>query len=84
MRVRPNTDQVASFENLHQISTNMAKMLIASCVRPIPDDPAQRLDSVNDQLAAMNYAAATVQIAFDDFYGRLRSEQKTRIDSMAR
>jgi hypothetical protein len=62
----------------------MAKMLIASCVQPIPDDPAQRLDSVNDQLAAMNYAAATVQIAFDDFYGRLGSEQKTRIDSMAR
>ena len=24
----------------------------------------------------MNYAAATVQIAFDDFYGRLRNEQK--------
>jgi hypothetical protein len=84
MRVRPDKDQAASFENLHQISTNMAKMLIANCVQPIPGDPAQRLDSVNDQLAAMNYAAATVQIAFDDFYGRLRSEQKTRIDSMAR
>jgi hypothetical protein len=32
----------------------------------------------------MNYAAATIQIAFDDFYGRLRSEQKTRLDSMGR
>ena len=83
-RVRPDKDQAASFENLHQISTNMAKMLIASCVQPIPADPAPRLDSVNDQLAAMNYAAATIQIAFDDFYGRLRSEQKTRLDSMAR
>jgi hypothetical protein len=84
MRARPHKDQAASFENLHQISTNMAKMLIASCVQPIPGDPAPRLDSVNDQLAAMNYAAATVLIAFDDFYGRLRSEQKTRLDSMAR
>jgi hypothetical protein len=83
-RVRPDKDQAASFENLHQISTNMAKMLIASCVQPIPADQALRLDSVNDQLAAMNYAAATIQIAFDDFYGRLRSEQKTRLDSMAR
>lgn len=83
-RVRPDRDQAASFENLHQISTNMAKMLIASCVQPIPADQALRLDSVNDQLAAMNYAAATIQIAFDDFYGRLRSEQKTRLDSMAR
>jgi hypothetical protein len=84
MRARPRKDQAASFENFHQISTNMAKMLIASCVQPIPGDPAPRLDSVNDQLAAMNYAAATVLIAFDDFYGRLRSEQKTRLDSMAR
>ena len=84
MRARPHKDQAASFENLHQISANMAKMLIASCVQPIPGDPAPRLDSVNDQLAAMNYAAATVLIAFDDFYGRLRSEQKTRLDSMAR
>jgi hypothetical protein len=83
-RVRPDKEQAASFENLHQISTNMAKMLIASCVQPIPADQALRLDSVNDQLAAMNYAAATIQIAFDDFYGRLRSEQKTRLDSMAR
>ena len=83
-RVRPDKDQAASFENLHQISTNMAKMLIASCVQPIPADQTLRLDSVNDQLASMNYAAATIQIAFDDFYGRLRSEQKTRLDSMAR
>lgn len=84
VRVRPDRDQAASFENLHQISTNMAKMLIASCVQPIPADPALRLDFVNDQLAAMNYAAATIQIAFDDFYGRLRNEQKARLDSMAR
>src|SRR5215470_8973187 len=84
MRVRPDKDQAESFENFHQISTNMAKMLIASCVQPIAADPAPRLDSVNDQLAAMNYAAATVQIAFADFYGRLRSEQKARLDSMAR
>ena len=84
MRVRPDKDQAASFENFHQISTNMAKMLIASCVQPIPADAGLRLDSVNDQLAAMNYAAATIQIAFDDFYGRLRSEQKTRLDSMGR
>jgi hypothetical protein len=84
MRVRPDKDQAPSFENLHQISANMAKMLIASCVQPIAADPALRLDSVNDQLAAMNYAAATIQIAFDDFYGRLRTEQKTRLDSMGR
>lgn len=84
MRVRPDKEQATSFENFHQTSSNMAKMLIASCAKPIPTDPMARLDSVNDQLAAMNYAAATVQIAFDDFYGRLRNEQKMRFDSMAR
>ena len=30
MRVRPDKDQAASFENLHKISADMAKMLIAS------------------------------------------------------
>jgi hypothetical protein len=67
MRVRPNKDQAASLENLHKVSADMAKLLIASCVQPIPVDPVARLDATGDQLTAMNYAATTVQIAFDNF-----------------
>jgi hypothetical protein len=43
-----------------------------------------RVDAANDQLTAINYAATTVQIAFDDFYRKLKSDQKARFDSMAR
>jgi hypothetical protein len=59
-------------------------MLIASCAQPIPADPMARLDAANDQLTAINYAATTVQIAFDDFYLKLKNDQKTRFESLAR
>jgi LTXXQ motif family protein len=81
MRVRLNKDQAASLENLHKVSADMAKLLIASCVQPIPVDPMARLDATGDQLTAMNYAATTVQIAFDNFYLKLNYEQKTRFES---
>jgi hypothetical protein len=84
MRVRPNKDQAASLENLHKVSADMAKLLIASCVQPIPVDPMARLDATGDQLTAMNYAATTVQIAFDNFYLKLNYEQKTRFESPSR
>jgi len=84
MRVRPANDQAASLEDLHKASADMAKLLIASCAQPIPEDPMARLDSANDQLTAINYAATSVQIAFDEFYRKLNSEQKTRFDSLAR
>jgi hypothetical protein len=84
MRVRPTKDQAASFENFHRVSSDMAKLLIASCVQPIPADPMARLDDANDQLTAVNYAATTVQIAFDDFYGRLDGAQKSRFESLGR
>jgi hypothetical protein len=84
MRVRPNRDQAASFEGLHKTSGEMAKLLIASCLQPIPAEAMERLDSANDQLTAINYAATTVQISLDDFYTKLSKEQKARFDSLAR
>jgi hypothetical protein len=78
MRVRPGKDQAASFEGFHKASADMAKLMIASCAQPIPADPMARLDAANDQLTAINYAATTVQIAFDDFYLKLSNDQKSR------
>jgi hypothetical protein len=43
-----------------------------------------RLDDANDQLTAINYAATTVQIAFDDFYAKLDGAQKSRFESLSR
>ena len=76
MKVRPDKTQAASLENLHKVSSDMAKLLIASCAQPIPADPLARLDSASDQITAMNYAATNVQIALDDFYGGLRSRRR--------
>jgi hypothetical protein len=84
MRVRPNREQAASLENFHKASADMAKLMIASCVQPVAADPMGRLDSANDQLTAINYAATTVQIAFDEFYLRLNNDQKARFDSLTR
>jgi hypothetical protein len=84
MKVKPDKAQAASLENLHKASSDMAKLLIASCAQPIPADPLGRLDSASDQITAINYAASNVQIALDDFYGRLSQTQKARFEATAR
>lgn len=84
MKVKPDKTQAASLENLHKASSDMAKLLIASCAQPIPADPLARLDSASDQITAMNYAASNVQIALDDFYGRLSQTQKARFEATGR
>ncbi len=84
MKVKPDRAQAASLENLHKASSDMAKLLIASCAQPIPGDPMGRLDSASDQITAMNYAASNVQIALDDFYGRLSQQQKARFEATGR
>jgi hypothetical protein len=84
MKVRPDKTQAASLENLHKASSDMAKLLIASCTQPIPADPLARLDSASDQITAMNYAASNVQIALDDFYGGLSQTQKARFEATGR
>ena len=84
MRVKPDKTQAASLENLHKVSSDMAKLMIASCAQPIPADPLGRLDSASDQITAMNYAASNVQIALDDFYGRLSQTQKARFEAIGR
>ena len=84
MKIRPDKTQAASLENLHKVSSDMAKLLIASCAQPVPADPLGRLDSAGDQITAINYAAANVQIALDDFYARLSRTQKARLDAAGR
>jgi hypothetical protein len=84
MKIRPNQEQSASLEKLHKVSSDMAKLLIASCAQPVPNDPLARLDAADDQLAAMNYAATTVQITFDEFYAKLDKDRKTRFGSFRR
>jgi len=83
-RVRPNKEQAESLEALHKTSTGMAKLLSASCMQAVPADPLDRLDAGINQVTTINYAATTVEIAFNDFYAKLDSRQKARLDSATR
>ena len=82
--VRPTKEQGASLEGLRKTSADMAKLLTASCAQPIPTDLLARLDSADDQLSNMSYAATSMQIAVNEFYSRLDNEQKTKFDSLGR
>jgi LTXXQ motif family protein len=84
MKVKPDKTQAASLANLQKVSSDMARLLIASCAQPIPADPLARLDSAADRITAINYAASNVQIALDDFYGRLSQQQKARFEATGR
>ncbi len=83
-RVRPNQQQAASLEYLHKTSSEMAKLLMASCAQAVPNDPLARLDAAGDELTSVNYAATTVQVAFEDFYGKLDKGQKAQLDEASR
>jgi len=83
-RVRPNKGQAPSFQNLHKTSSDMAKLLMASCAQSLPTVPLARLDAADNQLTTMNYAATSMQIAFNNFYATLNDGQKARLDAPAR
>jgi hypothetical protein len=82
--VRPSQQQRAALEAFGKASSDMAKLLIASCAQPIPADPVARLDAADNRLTAMNYAATNVDVALNAFYGGLTDEQKTRFDTLGK
>ncbi|HEY6832933.1 MAG TPA: Spy/CpxP family protein refolding chaperone [Pseudolabrys sp.] len=82
--VRPTPQQRAGLEAFGKAASDMAKLLIASCAQPVPADPVARLDSADDRLTAMNYAATNVDVALNAFYGGLTGEQKARFDTLGK
>jgi hypothetical protein len=82
--VRPNNDQAASMEALRQSTSEMVKMLSASCAQAIPAAPLARLDSAGVQLSRLSYAATSEQIALNNFYAALDADQKAKFDSLGR
>jgi hypothetical protein len=82
--VRPTPQQRAGLEAFGRASSDMAKLLIASCARPMPADPVARLDAADNRLTTMNYAATSVDVALNAFYGGLTNEQKARFDTLGK
>jgi len=82
--VRPTKIQRASLQALSKASSDMAKLLSASCAQPIPLHLLERLDAADNQLSSMNYAATNVEIALNGFYAKLDRHQQARLDGLGR
>jgi Spy/CpxP family protein refolding chaperone len=82
--VGPTPQQRAGLEAFGKASSDMAKLLIASCAQPMPADPVARLDAADSRLVAMNYAATNVDVALNAFYGGLTDEQKAKFDTLGK
>jgi hypothetical protein len=82
--IRPTKPQRASLEALQKKASEMGQFLIASCLKPMPATPAERLDAAADRLTAVIFAASNVNMALNDFTSQLSDEQKTKLNAMVR
>jgi hypothetical protein len=82
--IRPTKQQRTGLETLRKTSSDMAKLLTASCAQPVPTDPLGRLDDAASQLTRMNYAATSMEIALNGFYAQLDDQQKAKFNSLGR
>ena len=82
--LRPTKAQRARLELLQKKSFEMGQFLMASCLKPVPATPAERLDAAADRVTAVIFAISNVNIALNDFTSELSDEQKTRLNSLVR
>jgi LTXXQ motif family protein len=82
--LRPTKAQRASLEVLQKKAFEMGQFLMASCLKPMPATPAERLDAAADRLTAVIFAASNVNMALNDFTSQLSDEQKTKLNSLVR
>jgi hypothetical protein len=79
-----NRAQRVSLEAFQKKSAEMGQFLMASCLKPVASTPVERLDAAADRLTAIIFAASTVNLALNDFYNQLSSEQRAKFDAAAR
>jgi len=82
--LRPTKAQRARLELLQKKSFEMGQFLMASCLKPVPATPAERLDAAADRVTAVIFAISNVNIALNDFTSELSDEQKTKLNSLVR
>jgi hypothetical protein len=80
--VEPTPEQRALLEDLIRISDRAAQELRAACPRSTPVTPVGRLETLEQQLAALRHAVNAVRPALDKFYGSLSDEQKERFNAL--
>jgi hypothetical protein len=82
--LRPTKPQQASLDSLQKKAFEMGQFLMASCLKPLPTTPAERLDAAADRLTAMIFATSNISLALNDLYNQLSDEQKTRMTAAFR
>jgi hypothetical protein len=82
--LHPNKAQQASLNTLQKKSFEMGQFLMASCLKPMPATPAERLDNAADRLTAVIFAASTMGLALNDFTSQLSDDQKSKLNSIGR
>jgi len=80
--LQPTREQRPAVEAWQTTSSNMARMLLASCPREATLTPAARLSAAQDRLNAMLYAVRVVSPAFNTLYDSLSNEQKERFKAL--
>ena len=80
--IEPTPEQRALLDNLIRISDKAAQELRAACPRTAPVTPIGRLETLEQQLAALHNAVRTVRPALDKFYASLSDEQKERFNAL--
>ena len=82
--VKTNKAQRASLDTLQKKSFEMGQFLMASCLKPMPATPAERLDNAADRLTAVIFAASNVNTAINEFTNQLDADQKAKLTSIGR
>jgi hypothetical protein len=83
-QLHPTQPQRASLDTLQKKSFEMGQFLMASCLKPVPATPAERLDAAADRLTAVIFAASNVNMALNDFTSQLSAEQKAKLNALGR
>lgn len=81
--VKPDQQQMASFDALSTASSKAEAILKASCASEPALTPVGRLDDLQKRLSGMTEALDIVKQPLITFTDQLSSEQKQRLDSMA-
>jgi hypothetical protein len=82
--LRTNKAQQVSLGALQKKSFEMGQFLMASCLKPMPATPAERLDNAADRLTAVIFAASTMNLALNEFTSQLTDDQKSKLNSAGR
>ena len=80
--LHPTEAQRASLATLQDAGAKAADLLKASCQAAEAITPPARLEAVGKRLDTMLQAVKTVRAALDDFYGKLRDEQKAQFEAI--